>query len=137
MSTIGIEWTERLRQKPTSASAVRRRPVSGSVAPATSGELLILRADRGGEVRRDEGLRFHGSPHILDGPRALARSELVLNNWLVDLVEMVVETLKFSRPSVSTLNSSSMFSLRLRSDHRMRWRRPQHASKETFPPTSR
>jgi len=96
-------------------------PVSGSVAPATSGELLILASGPAERSPSRRGPSIHGSPHILDGTRG---------RWL----ESETRAQQLARRSRGDggrdaqilrglgldLNSSSMFSLRLRSDHRMR-----------------
>jgi 3-hydroxyisobutyrate dehydrogenase len=99
MSTIGIEWTERLAAKADEAQVLFvDAPVSGSVAPATSGELLIL-ASGPAEAKSVATRAFDsmGRHTFWMGPAgAGSKAKLVLNNWLVDLVEMVVETLKFS-----------------------------------------
>jgi 3-hydroxyisobutyrate dehydrogenase len=100
MSTIGVEWTERLAEL-----AARRdvafvdAPVSGGAEPARKGELLILAAGPR-EVR----------PMIEPVFDALARQtlwlrrtgdgsrlQLALNNWLAVLVEGMVEAIELSR----------------------------------------
>jgi 3-hydroxyisobutyrate dehydrogenase len=100
MGTIGIEWTERLEKSATEVGALFvDAPVSGSVQPATTGQLLIL-ASGPLEARPVADIVFEVMGHhtFWLGPSgAGSRAKLVLNNWLVDLVEMVVETLKFSQ----------------------------------------
>lgn len=100
MSTIGVEWTDRLE-----AIAARSdvsyvdAPVSGSVAAAQTGQLLIL-ASGPIEVRPVAAPAFDAmGRHTfwLGEAGAGSRAKLVLNNWLVDLVEMTAETLGFSR----------------------------------------
>jgi 3-hydroxyisobutyrate dehydrogenase len=100
MGTIGIEWTERLRK-----SSVDREvlfvdaPVSGSVVPASQGQLLILASG----PTRSHGLAervFRVLGHHtfwLGDAGAGSRAKLVLNNWLVDLVELTAETLHVSK----------------------------------------
>jgi 3-hydroxyisobutyrate dehydrogenase len=96
MGTIGIEWTERLQ---TLSSTVKSlyvdAPVSGSVGPASSGELIIL-ASGPEESRSLAQIVFDvvgRQTFWLGAVGAGSRAKLVLNNWLVDLVEMVAETL--------------------------------------------
>jgi 3-hydroxyisobutyrate dehydrogenase len=99
MSTVGIEWTERLAAKASEAGVLFvDAPVSGSVTPATTGELLIL-ASGPSEARPVATMAFDSlGRHTfwMGAAGAGSKAKLVLNNWLVDLVEMVVETLKFS-----------------------------------------
>jgi len=130
-----IEWTERLRKSRRGASAVRRRPGVRQRRPATSGELLILASGPRGEVRRDEGLRFHGVPTFWMAAGAGSETNSWLNNWLVDLGgDGGRDRSNSPRPRSSTLNSSSMSSLRSDRITVCGERRPQHSSKETFPP---
>jgi 3-hydroxyisobutyrate dehydrogenase len=99
MSTIGIDWTERLAATAREAGVLFvDAPVSGSVTPATTGELLIL-ASGPSEAKAVATTAFDslGRHTFWLGPAgAGSKAKLVLNNWLVDLVEMVVEALKFS-----------------------------------------
>jgi 3-hydroxyisobutyrate dehydrogenase len=99
MSTIGVEWTERL-----AGPAARRgvtfvdAPVSGSSEPAEKGELVILASGA-------QSVRARVAP-IFDvlGRQTLwlarvgdgSRLKLVLNNWLAVLVEGMAETLALS-----------------------------------------
>jgi 3-hydroxyisobutyrate dehydrogenase len=99
MGTIGIEWTERLRKSATEADVLFvDAPVSGSVAPATAGQLIILASGPHETQSIAEPVFEALGSHTfwLGDAGAGSRAKLVLNNWLVDLVEMVVETLKFS-----------------------------------------
>jgi len=100
MGTIGIEWTERWHQSATEAGVLFvDAPVSGSVSPANEGRLIVL-ASGPDEARAiaDPVFAVLGSHTFwLGGAGAGSRAKLVLNNWLVDLVEMVVETLRFSK----------------------------------------
>ena len=99
MSSIGVEWTAQLKALADAKGVVFvDAPVSGSVAPATSGTLLIL-ASGPSEVRE------HVAP-VLDamGRKTMwlgeagagSKAKLVLNNWLVGLVESIAETLHFT-----------------------------------------
>jgi 3-hydroxyisobutyrate dehydrogenase len=99
MGTIGIEWTERLRKSATEADVLFvDAPVSGSVAPAAAGQLIILASGPHEAQSIAEPVFEALGSHTfwLGAAGAGSRAKLVLNNWLVDLVEMVVETLKFS-----------------------------------------
>jgi 3-hydroxyisobutyrate dehydrogenase len=99
MSTIGVEWTERL-----AALAARRgvafvdAPVSGSSEPAEKGELVILASGAQPVRARVEpifdvlGRQTLWLDHVGDG----SRLKLVLNNWLAVLVEGMAETLTLS-----------------------------------------
>ncbi len=99
MGTVGIEWTKRLGElvTPTGALFVDA-PVSGSVGPATAGQLVILASGPDeAQAVANPILAAMGSHTLwLGAAGAGSRAKLVLNNWLVDLVEMVAETLKFS-----------------------------------------
>jgi 3-hydroxyisobutyrate dehydrogenase len=99
MSTVGVEWTQRLHDIAVSKGVTFvDAPVSGSVAPATSGQLLIL-ASGPDEAQTPATPIFDllGRRTVwLGSAGAGSSAKLVLNNWLADLVEMVVETLKFS-----------------------------------------
>jgi 3-hydroxyisobutyrate dehydrogenase len=99
MSTIGVEWTDRL-QRLALESGVQLvdAPVSGSVGPASTGQLIIL-ASGPSEARPLADAVFDVLGHHtfwLGDAGAGSRAKLVLNNWLVDLVEMVAETLKIT-----------------------------------------
>ena len=99
MGSIGIEWTERLRRSATDAGVhFVDAPVSGSVTPATTGQLIILASGPESAHRVADPI-FAALGHDtfwLGAAGAGSRAKLVLNNWLVDLVEMVAETLKLS-----------------------------------------
>jgi len=99
MGTIGVEWTERLQREAIQEEALFvDAPVSGSVQPATAGQLLILAS--GPDEARPLAETVFGAlgrrTFWLGTAGAGSRAKLVLNNWLVDLVEMVAETLKLS-----------------------------------------
>lgn len=99
MGSIGIEWTERLRKVATEAGVLFvDAPVSGSVAPATAGKLIILASGpEEAQSIAEPIFEVLGSRTFwLGAAGAGTRAKVVLNNWLVDLVEMVVETLRFS-----------------------------------------
>ncbi len=96
MGTIGIEWTARLGVRAMQAGVLFvDAPVSGSVAPATTGELLILASGPlAAQPVATRALDAMGRQTFwLGAAGAGSRAKLILNNWLVDLVEMVVETL--------------------------------------------
>ena len=99
MSSIGIDWTDQLGELVADHGVVLvDAPVSGSVGPAEAGTLLVLASG-------PAGVRDLVAP-VLDAMSrqtlwlgtagAGSRAKLVLNNWLVDLVESVAETLRFS-----------------------------------------
>jgi 3-hydroxyisobutyrate dehydrogenase len=96
MSTIGPRWTDRF-----AALADRHdvelvdAPVSGSDGPARAGELVVLAsgADRSREVVAPV-LDAVGRRTLWLGPAgAGSRLKLVINNWLVCLVEGTAEAL--------------------------------------------
>jgi 3-hydroxyisobutyrate dehydrogenase len=100
MGTVGVEATDRFISRVKSMDVKYiDAPVSGSVAPATTGDLLILASgdqdahDVANPVFDVLGRRTYWLGAAGNGTRV----KLVLNNWLVDLVEMVVETLGFAR----------------------------------------
>jgi 3-hydroxyisobutyrate dehydrogenase len=100
MGTIGVDWTERFGVRASQdALLFVDAPVSGSVGPATTGELLILAS--GPLAAQPAANRVFDSlgrdTFWLGNAGAGSRAKLVLNNWLVDLVEMVVETLHISQ----------------------------------------
>jgi 3-hydroxyisobutyrate dehydrogenase len=99
MGTIGLEWTERLGKSAADRGAIFvDSPVSGSVGPATSGQLVILASgpDEAQAVVNPIFAALGSHTFWLGAAGAGSRAKLVLNNWLVDLVEMVAESLKFS-----------------------------------------
>ena len=98
MSTIGVEWTNRLGEVADwYGIAFVDAPVSGSAGPAARGELEILAA--GAEPVREIvepifdvlGRRTVWLGRRGDG----SRLKLALNNWLAVLVEGMAETLTF------------------------------------------
>jgi 3-hydroxyisobutyrate dehydrogenase len=100
MGTIGIDWTQRLQELATEAGALFiDAPVSGSVQPASTGQLLILASgpDEARSIAEPVFEAMGRHTFWLGAAGSGSRAKLVLNNWLVDLVEMVAETLKVSR----------------------------------------
>lgn len=99
MGTIGVAWTEKLRKSATDAGVMFvDAPVSGSVGPATDGQLIIL-ASGPPEAQPIADPIFSSvgrRTFWLGDAGAGTRAKLVLNNWLVDLVEMVAEAVSFS-----------------------------------------
>jgi 3-hydroxyisobutyrate dehydrogenase len=96
MGTIGPRWTDRF------VTLARRdgvelvdAPVSGSDGPARSGELVILASGSDGTHERVRPLLDAlGRRTLWLGPAgAGSRLKLVINNWLVCLVEAAAETL--------------------------------------------
>ena len=100
MSTVGVEWTDRLADLAEGHGvAFLDAPVSGSSAPAERGELEILAAGAL-EVRPRVqpifdvlGRRTVWLDRVGDG----SRLKLALNNWLAVLVEATSEALTFSQ----------------------------------------
>jgi 3-hydroxyisobutyrate dehydrogenase len=99
MSTVGIDWTDQLAGLAGSHGVTFvDAPVSGSIAPAEAGTLLVLAS---GPVEAQGTvapvLDALGRRTVWLGPAgAGSRAKLVLNNWLVDLVESIAETLRFA-----------------------------------------
>jgi 3-hydroxyisobutyrate dehydrogenase len=99
MSTVGIEWTERLAELAAHRGvAFVDAPVSGSSEPAEKGELVVLASGARPVRARVEpifdvlGRQTLWLEHVGDG----SRLKLVLNNWLAVLVEGMAETLTLS-----------------------------------------
>ncbi len=99
MSTVGAEWADRLKALADEFGVLYvDAPVSGSSGVATTGQLIILAS--GPEEARTivaPVLDAMGRETFwLGDAGAGSRTKLVLNNWLVDLVEMTVENLRFA-----------------------------------------
>jgi 3-hydroxyisobutyrate dehydrogenase len=100
MSSIGVEWTEQLRELADHHGVVFvDAPVSGSVGPATAGTLLVLAS--GPQSVRDQVAPILDAMSRrtmwLGDAGAGSKAKLVLNNWLVGLVESIAETLHFTK----------------------------------------
>jgi 3-hydroxyisobutyrate dehydrogenase len=98
MSTVGVDWTARLKEEATLRGVTYvDAPVSGSVGPATNGTLVIL-ASGPAESRERSTPVFESLGRIvwLGDAGAGSAAKLVLNNWLADIVEATVETIRFS-----------------------------------------
>jgi 3-hydroxyisobutyrate dehydrogenase len=96
MGTIGIEWTEQFKKSSSDEGVLFvDAPVSGSVVPASAGQLLILASGPNeSHVRAERVFKVLGRHTFwLGDAGAGSRAKLVLNNWLVDLVELTAETL--------------------------------------------
>jgi 3-hydroxyisobutyrate dehydrogenase len=99
MGTIGIEWTERFRKSSSDRGVLFvDAPVSGSVVPASEGQLIILASGPTESIFLAERVfRVLGRRTFWLGEAGAGnRAKLVLNNWLVDLVELTAETLHVS-----------------------------------------
>jgi 3-hydroxyisobutyrate dehydrogenase len=99
MSSVGLEWSDRLGELVADSELTFvDAPVSGSVGPAATGTLLVL-ASGPGDIQ-DAVAPVLGAMSRktlwLGAAGAGSRAKLVLNNWLVDLVESIAETLRFS-----------------------------------------
>ncbi|MER6127292.1 NAD(P)-dependent oxidoreductase [Streptomyces sp. NPDC001795] len=99
MATIGAGWSARL-----AVAAARHgvtfvdAPVSGSQGPAEAGQLIILASgpDRVRDVLNPV-FGALGRATVWLGPAGDGtRAKLVLNSWLVDLVEATAEALSFA-----------------------------------------
>jgi 3-hydroxyisobutyrate dehydrogenase len=99
MSTIGVEWTDRLADLAVRHDVVFvDAPVSGSSGPAERGQLVIL-ASGAQSVRPLVEPIFDilgGHTLWLERVEDGSRLKLALNNWLAVLVEGMAETLTLS-----------------------------------------
>ena len=99
MATVGARWSARLAVAATRHGVTFvDAPVSGSQAPAQAGQLVIL-ASGPDRVRAVLTPVFGalGRATVWLGPAGDGtRAKLVLNSWLVDLVEATAETLSFA-----------------------------------------
>jgi len=96
MSTVGIEAGERLAARAAEAGAAFvDAPVLGTKAPAEQGKLIVL-ASGPPEARERCAPVFDavGAKTVAlgDGPGAGTRMKLVLNTWLLALVEGLAES---------------------------------------------
>jgi 3-hydroxyisobutyrate dehydrogenase len=99
MGTIGIEWSERFRQSSSERGILFvDAPVSGSVVPASAGQLIILASGPTESLfLAEQVFRILGRRTFwLGDAGAGSRAKVVLNNWLVDLVELTAETMNVS-----------------------------------------
>jgi 3-hydroxyisobutyrate dehydrogenase len=92
-STVGVEWCDRLAQRAGGAAYVDA-PVLGTRQPAEQGELTVLASGKG----RDRLEPVFGAVaakvvDLGDTPGAGTRMKLVVNAWLVALVEGLAETI--------------------------------------------
>jgi 3-hydroxyisobutyrate dehydrogenase len=97
MSTVGIEATERLMEIAGQVPFVDA-PVSGTKQPAEQGKLVVL-ASGPEDVRERAQPVFDvvGAKTIQLGPAGEGtRLKLVINSWLVSMVEALAETIAFS-----------------------------------------
>jgi 3-hydroxyisobutyrate dehydrogenase len=96
MSTVGIEATERLVARAADAGVpIVDAPVLGTKAPAEQGQLMVIAAgpaearERCGPVFEAVGAR---TVELGDEPGAATRMKLVLNAWLLALIEGLGES---------------------------------------------
>jgi len=96
MSTVGIEATERLLARAAGAGVTLvDAPVLGTKAPAEQGKLIVIASgDAGARERCAPVFDAVGARTIAlgDEPGASTRMKLVLNAWLVSLVEGLAES---------------------------------------------
>lgn len=97
MSTVGVEATQRLVQRAASAGVpIVDAPVLGTKAPAEQGRLTVIAAGAPEARERCEpvfdavGAR---TVVLADEPGAATQMKLVLNAWLVALVEGLAEAI--------------------------------------------
>jgi 3-hydroxyisobutyrate dehydrogenase len=100
MSTVGVAWTDRFVATAASRGVTFvDAPVSGSEGPAKDAQLLIL-ASGPEHVHGllDPVFDAMGRQTMWLGPAGHGnRIKLVLNNWLVDLVEATAETINLTQ----------------------------------------
>jgi 3-hydroxyisobutyrate dehydrogenase len=99
MSSVGVDWASRLGELVANNGVVYvDAPVSGSVGPAETGDLLVL-ASGPDDVQAQVAPVLDAMSRRtmwLGASGAGSKAKLVLNNWLVGLVESMAETLHFS-----------------------------------------
>jgi 3-hydroxyisobutyrate dehydrogenase len=99
MSTIGVEWSDRLADLAVRHDVVFvDAPVSGSSGPAERGQLVILASGAQSVRPLVEPIFDILGEHTLwlDRVEDGSRLKLALNNWLAVLVEGMAETLTLS-----------------------------------------
>jgi len=112
MSSVGVEWTTRLAQMVGSPHILFvDAPVSGSIVPAQTGSLLILASgpDRAREIVGPVLDALGRKTYWLGEAGAGNGTKVVLNNWLVDLVAVVAQTLSFA--TALNLNPSTIIDI--------------------------
>jgi 3-hydroxyisobutyrate dehydrogenase len=94
-STVGLEATEKLRERAGGAAFVDA-PVLGTRAPAEEGKLIVI-ASGPPEARERLAPLFEATAaktiDVGDEAGASSRLKLVLNSWIVALVESLAETI--------------------------------------------
>jgi 3-hydroxyisobutyrate dehydrogenase len=99
MSTVGIDATERLAKLAEERGiAFVDAPVSGTKAPAEAGELVVLASGPGDALERARPVfDAVGAKTVELGEAGEGtRLKLVLNDWLVELLGALAETLAFA-----------------------------------------
>jgi 3-hydroxyisobutyrate dehydrogenase len=100
MSTVGIEATERLQKLAADAGvAYVDAPVLGTKQPAEQGQLIVLASGPEGALARCQPVfEAVGSKTVQAGEAgAGTRLKLVVNTWLVALVEGLAETIALAQ----------------------------------------
>ncbi len=100
MSTVGIEATERLEQLASEAGVTYvDAPVLGTKQPAEQGQLIVLSSGPDDALERCKPVfEVVGSKTVRAGEAgAGTRLKLVVNTWLVALVEGLAETIAFAQ----------------------------------------
>src|SRR3982751_1174083 len=97
MSTVGIEATELLMERSGEAPFVDA-PVVGTKQPAEKGELTVLASGPRHARERAKAVFDAGAGRVVELGEAGegTRLKLVINSWLVILVEGLAETMAFS-----------------------------------------
>ncbi|MFZ0769756.1 MAG: NAD(P)-dependent oxidoreductase, partial [Acidimicrobiales bacterium] len=99
MSSVGVVWAEKLGTLAAKHGVTYvDAPVSGSTGPAKSGTLIILASgpDESHDVVAPVFDALGKETVWLGAAGSGSKAKLVLNNWLVDLIEMTAETVHFS-----------------------------------------
>ena len=96
MSTVGIQATERLLARAADAGVLLvDAPVLGTKAPAEQGKLIVIASGEAGARERCAPVFDAVGTRTValgDEPGASTRMKLVLNAWLVSLVEGLAES---------------------------------------------
>jgi 3-hydroxyisobutyrate dehydrogenase len=97
MSTVGVEATERLMEIAGQVPFVDA-PVVGTKQPAEEGKLVVLASGPGDALDRTQPIfdAVGGKTIRLGEAGEGTRLKLVINSWLVILVEALAETIAFS-----------------------------------------
>jgi 3-hydroxyisobutyrate dehydrogenase len=98
-STVGIEWTERLSGLAGERGvAYVDAPVLGTKAPAEQGQLTVLASGPAAALDKCQPVfdAIAGKTVRLGEAGEGTRLKLVINNWLLSLLESLAETISFA-----------------------------------------